>query len=137
MDEDYYSQSSQEILPPKQDPDNEPGPAYEPQPLDPPRSSGMATASFVMGILSIVFTCCCCGGFIFGSLGITFALLSRVDQTMEDRARAGLITGIIGMVLTVILFFVLIVVGVLSDSSAAPYVPNLDTLFIHGMGGVL
>lgn len=137
MDEDYYSsQSTQEILPPEPQPDYGQGPGYEP-PAEPPRPSGMATASLVMGILSIVFTCCCCGGFIFGSLGIIFALLSRVDHTMEGRAKAGLITSIIGMVLTVILFFVLIVAGVLSDSAAGSYIPNLDTLFIHGLGGVL
>lgn len=137
MDEDYYSsQSTQEILPPENQPAYGQEPPYE-QPAEPPRPSAMATASLVLGILSIVFTCCCCGGFIFGSLGIIFALLSRVDHTMEGRAKAGLITGIIGMVLTVILFFVLIVAGVLSETPAAPYIPNMDTLFIHGLGGAL
>ena len=136
MDEDYYSsQSTQEILPPEQPPVYEQEPLYE-NPPKPPRASGMATASLVMGILSIVFTCCCCGGFIFGSLAIIFSLLSRVDHTMEGRAKAGLITGIVGMVLTAILFFVLIAVEVLSGSST-PYLPNLDTLFIYGLGGVL
>lgn len=78
--------------------------------------NNMATASMVLGIIGIV-TVCCCGGFIFGSLGIGFALLSKVDSTFEKRGKIGLITGIIGLVLSVILIIILIVVGIAESAS--------------------
>lgn len=66
------------------------------------QKNNMATAALVMGIIAIVTSCCCCMGFVFGGLAITFALLSRTDRGFEGHAKAGLITGIIGMVLSVI-----------------------------------
>lgn len=84
-----------------------------------PRPTGMATASFVMGVLSIILACCC-GGFIFGSLGIIFAQLSRVGDTLEKRAKNGLITSVIGMAVTVFLFIIVIVVGIANEISYGP-----------------
>lgn len=132
MDDYYSSQPAQEVLPPQNGNQQE----QIPPPVK-PRSSGMATASLVMGILSIVFTCCCCGGFIFGSLAILFALLSRVDQRFEGHAKAGLITGCVGIALTVILFFLLMVIGVMSEGSSSPFLPDFNTLFIISRGGLL
>lgn len=130
MDEDYYSSQQTPENSPPQDTNQ-----YGQPPIpEKPKASPMATASMVMGILSIVFTCCCCGGIIFGSLGILFALLSRNGQPIEGRAKAGLITGCIGIGLTVVLTIVLIIVEV--ASSSAPSFPNLNTLFITGLGGV-
>lgn len=60
-------------------------------------SNSMATASLVMGILALL-GCCFCGGFLFGGLGILFALLSRTGEHMEGRARAGMILSIIALV---------------------------------------
>ncbi|MBR1383972.1 MAG: DUF4190 domain-containing protein [Ruminococcus sp.] len=63
-------------------------------------SSGMAVASLITGLLSILM---CCTGFlsiIFGALGIIFAALSRGrDRRFLGTAVAGLITGLCGLVL--------------------------------------
>lgn len=81
-------------------------------------NNNMATASLVMGIISIVLSCCCFMGFIFGGLAILFACLSRVDQGFEGKAKVGLITGIIGLVLGIIaavIWFILIFASSMQD----------------------
>ena len=65
-------------------------------------NNGMGQASMVLGILAIAGVCCCYGGLLFGSLAVIFALLSKTEEKMSDHARIGLITGIIGMVLSFI-----------------------------------
>ena len=70
-------------------------------------NNGMALASLVMGIMSLV--CCCCSwlGTPCGALGIIFALLSRSDEPMSSQAKTGLILSIIGIALGVIMIFLL------------------------------
>lgn len=65
----------------------------------------MATASLVMGILGLVFFCCCYGGFLFGGLGILFALLSRTEKHLEGRARAGLVLSVIALICSLLVLF--------------------------------
>ncbi|ADL04910.1 DUF4190 domain-containing protein [Lacrimispora saccharolytica] len=77
--------------------------------------SNMALASLVMGILGIITSCCCCGGLIFGSLGILFALLSRTEDRLEGYAKAGLITSAIAMVLVVLVVIVYVGIAAMSD----------------------
>ena len=72
-------------------------------------NNGMAQASMILGIISIVGVCCCYGGLLFGSLAVIFAFLSKTEDQMADSARIGLITGIIGIVLS--LFTVLFLIG--------------------------
>lgn len=67
-----------------------------------PVKNNMATASMVMGILSLVLSCCCFLGIIFASLGLIFGCLSKVDETFAGTAKAGLITSVIGIILSVI-----------------------------------
>ncbi|WP_097006747.1 DUF4190 domain-containing protein [Lacrimispora amygdalina] len=81
----------------------------------------MALASLIMGIIGIVTACSCYGGFIFGSLGIVFALLSKTEDHFEGNAKAGLITSIIALVLTVVVmiaFITWIVMDKLSTGGA-------------------
>ncbi len=66
------------------------------------KKNNMALASMIVGIISIVTACCCCGGMIFGGLAVILALLSRVDPYFTGQAKAGLTTGIIGIVLGVL-----------------------------------
>lgn len=80
----------------------------------PKRQSSMALASLIMGIIGIVTSCCCYGGLIFGSLGIIFALLSKMGDTMEGYAKAGLVTSIIALVLAVLAMIFLF--GMMSSS---------------------
>ena len=72
-------------------------------------NNGMAQASMILGIISIVGVCCCYGGLLFVSLAVIFAFLSKTEDQMADSARIGLITGIIGIVLS--LFAVLFLIG--------------------------
>ena len=82
------------------------------------KQNNMALASLIMGIIGIVTFCSCYGGLIFGSLGIVFALLSKTEDHFEGNAIAGLITSIIALVLTVIVF-ILFVAFVLPDKLTA------------------
>lgn len=67
------------------------------------QKNNMALASMVIGIISLVASCCSCGGVIFGSLAVILACLSRVEPHFAGRAKVGLATGIIGMILGVIM----------------------------------
>ncbi len=89
------------------------------------RSSGMAVASMVLGIISVVFApggmCCVCltglGG-ITGLLAVAFYFpavsavrAGKAPEGSRKMALAGLICGIIGLVLTLVfvVFFALVV----------------------------
>jgi hypothetical protein len=68
----------------------------------PPRTSGKAMWSMIVGIISIVF---CYLGVLIGPVAIVLAVLGKKDikrsngaQTGEGMATAGLITGIVGTV---------------------------------------
>ena len=70
-------------------------------------SKGLALASMVLGIASI---CCCCISLPIGGLGIVLAILSkRKNREMLTQAKAGLITSIIGIVISLIACFLLLV----------------------------
>ena len=66
------------------------------------KQNGMATAALVMGLVAIISTFSTGMGFIFGALGIIFALLSRRQYTMDKIALSGLILSIIGSVASII-----------------------------------
>ncbi len=83
----------------------------------------MAQASMILGILSIVGICCCYGGIVFGSLAILFALLSRNGQEMTGNGKIGLITGSIGMGISILMLLAIFGWGIadlLSRSFSAP-----------------
>ena len=79
------------------------------------KQNNMALASLIMGIIGIVTSCCCFGGLIFGSLGIVFALLSKTQDRFEGNAVAGLITSIIGLVFTAIVFILFVGSGLMEE----------------------
>lgn len=62
----------------------------------------MATASLVMGILGLVTCCCYYGAFVFGGLGILFALLSRTEEHFRGKAKTGLALSVAGIVLALL-----------------------------------
>lgn len=69
------------------------------------RSSGLATASIVMGIIALATSCCIYSAIVAGALAIIFALLSKGgEMTMDGKGKAGLILGIAGLVLTIIIY---------------------------------
>lgn len=74
------------------------------------RSEGLATASLVMGILSLTTTCCLYAALPFGALAIIFALLSRGgEMRLDGKGTAGLALGIIGLVITVVIFILMFI----------------------------
>lgn len=93
---------------------------YTPQP-EPPvqtQSDGLATASLVLGICSLIFICCG-ASFVVGALGIILALLSRGSSRISGNAKAGFILSLIGLILSIVIygvmFFSMIVSGELED----------------------
>lgn len=79
---------------------NYPSGGYMPNPVSYPppqqKKTGLAIASMVCGICSIVL--CCVGiNLILGILAIIFAIVSKKGQPFSGFAIAGLICGIIGV----------------------------------------
>lgn len=69
------------------------------------RSAGMALASMVLGIIALTTCGCIYSAMVCGALGIILALLSRGgEQTLDSRARTGLILSSIGLALTFIIY---------------------------------
>jgi len=98
------------------------------------KKSTMPLVSLIMGILGLVFFCCCYGSFIFGGLAILFALLSRTGEPMAGQAKAGVILAIIGMVLTVILWGSLFFLGYLQETIDSTGLLMTNPLFQNGGG---
>jgi len=79
--------------------------------ITPQSPNNMATASLVMGIIACV-TCCCLGGFLFGGLGIIYAILSHTERELRGQALAGIILSVIAMLLSLMgLIFIFAVQG--------------------------
>ena len=72
------------------------------------QKNNMAFASMILGISSIVLSCCCFLGMILGSLGILLGALSRGDGKMNGQAKAGVVTGVIGIILSIGAIIVLV-----------------------------
>lgn len=63
----------------------------------------LATASMVLGIISLFSILCCCP-FVFSAIGIVLALLSKgAEQTLRPHAKTGLILSITGLVVSAVL----------------------------------
>lgn len=77
----------------------------------PGKSDGMGIASLVLGIVSIVMSCCITYvGLICGVVGIILAIMSN-KKGKNNMATAGLVCSIIGIVLAIILIIVAAVFG--------------------------
>lgn len=63
------------------------------------------TASLILGLISVVMCSCLYVSIICGALAIIFASLSRGGKMeLDSKAKAGLILGIIGIVVTVLFY---------------------------------
>ena len=63
----------------------------------------LATASMVLGIISIVSVLCCCP-FVFSAIGIVLALLSKgAEEKLRQRAKTGLALSITGIAVSLVL----------------------------------
>lgn len=79
---------------------------YTPQPNvnEPNPGHGLAIASLVLGIISIVSCCCVYLSVVAGVVGVVLAILSKnksKDNKFEGLAMAGLVCSIIGVVISV------------------------------------
>ena len=82
-------------------------------PVSPPPSKTNATLALVFGIASLLLPCLCCcasyfamvGSVVAGILAIVFACLSKKDSggKMKGMAIAGMVFGIIGIVMAILL----------------------------------
>lgn len=79
--------------------------SYDPSQQPNRRANGLAIAALITGLLAVVTICTVYGAFIFGSLSIVFALLSKGKENhMHSLAISGTIIGTIALVITVMLF---------------------------------
>lgn len=81
---------------------------YGGQNYQPPRkpASAFSVASLVMGIISLLLVCCGLS-YVFGALGIIFAILSRTSgQKMDSQASIGMGLSIAGSVIGIIVLVV-------------------------------
>lgn len=77
------------------------------------RSTGLATASIALGIVSIVTFCCLYAALPCGALAIILGLLSRGgEMTFSTTGKIGIILGIVGLVITIALYAFVIVMMV-------------------------
>ena len=82
--------------------------------------NGLAVASMVCGIISMVS--CCYGGFIFGAAAIVFSILAKKKFTGKNTmAKLGLIFGIVGLVIATISAIVICVVYANNGTSTYHY----------------
>lgn len=71
----------------------------------PKKNQALVSSAFIMGILSLIsaFTCISFLAPVFGGLGILFALLSKgKEETMEKKAKQGLIFSAVSLIATVV-----------------------------------
>lgn len=77
------------------------------------QTSGIALASMILGIISVVcmISCCCTPIAIITGIAaiICFAVTPKVNQTRGNKAKAGLICGIVAIVGSAILIIVFVV----------------------------
>ena len=78
---------------------------YTPQPEQPQKDPGhgLAIASLVLGILSILSCCCVYLSVVLGVVGIVLAIISKsksLTGKMETMATVGMVLSILGLVMT-------------------------------------
>lgn len=91
-------------------------------PANPPTNSRANTA-LILGIIAIAVSCLCCCifpvGFILGVLAIVFAVRSKDGSSMTGKATAGMILGIIAILICIVLL-----IGFILEVALAPDVMN-------------
>lgn len=86
----------------------------------------LATASMVLGIISLFSILCCCP-FVFSAIGIVLALLSKgAEEALRPRAKTGLILSIVGLVVSVVLIGFTIAFPLVMYKTNPEFKKNLD-----------
>jgi len=93
----------------------------------------LATASMVLGIISLVSILCCCP-FVFSAIGIVLALLSKgAEEKLRPRAKTGLILSITGMVVSLVLVIFSVVFPIVMYKTNPEFRNNLDQQMIRSL----
>lgn len=76
-------------------------------------SKGLAIASLICGIVSILLSCCCCGNILFSIGGIVCGALQKpmANGKKPGMATAGIITSIVGIVFVIIMYIATAALG--------------------------
>lgn len=90
-----------ETIPPYQDSFQQPQPQKG-------ETNALAIVGMVMGIISIVFSCCYGSGILFGIAGLICSIIAN-KQNKTGAGTAGLVTSIIGIVISVLVLIVVII----------------------------
>jgi heme/copper-type cytochrome/quinol oxidase subunit 2 len=69
-------------------------------------NNGKATAALVLGIISLLGICVPIVGIILGIIAIVLASLAKKEGCVNGKQKAGLILGIIGIVISIIMWIV-------------------------------
>ena len=93
----------------------------------------LATASFVLGIISLFSVLCCCP-FVFSAIGIVLALLSKgAESALRPRAKTGLILSLTGLVVSIVLTVFTIVFPLVMYRTNPEFRKNLDNAMINSL----
>ncbi len=96
-------------------------------------AESLATASLVLGIISLVSMLCCCP-FVFSAIGIVLALLSKgAESTLRPRAKTGLVLSITGIVISLILVAFTIAMPLFMYKTNPEFRKNIDDAMVESL----
>lgn len=73
-------------------------------------NNSLAMASFILGVMAVASICCIAGSYIFGSIAIVLAVLSRgSEKKFSSQSLAGIILSTAGMIISSVLIVVYII----------------------------
>ncbi len=93
----------------------------------------LATASMVLGIISLFSVLCCCP-FVFSAIGIVLALLSKgASEVLLPRAKTGLVLSIVGLVVSAVLTAFTIAFPIVMYRTNPEFRKNFDDAMIRSL----
>ena len=93
----------------------------------------LATASMVLGIISLFSVLCCCP-FVFSAIGIVLALLSKgASEVLLPRAKTGLVLSIVGLVVSAVLTVFTIAFPIVMYRTNPEFRKNFDDAMIRSL----
>lgn len=87
------------------------------------QKNGKAVAALVLGIVSLLGLCIPLVGIICGIIAIILAVMAKKEDSTDGKQKAGMILGIIGIVISIIMWIVNAVIlagsGILDQISSS------------------
>ena len=87
------------------------------------QKNGKATAALVLGIISLIGICIPIAGIICGIIAIILVVMAKKEGSTDGKQKAGMILGIIGIVISIIMWIVNAVIlagsGILDQISSS------------------